>query len=249
MYFTYLQDFYHDLADVNIFVHADEISWHVDAPLQKSLSFALPRLDLEEVVRRGYLNLRATWRGSGERNSCPNGFSTSATLRDNPKGEEFLMGRAFKANFPGESVPDVLSGPCCSQFAVSRAAVLSRPLEQYERSVKFLIDSNWSDQMIGRTWEHMWPWLFKRQANDCHTEWKMLCMMYGVCFKDQEDFDLYIELWVENGGLRDSPRLWRELFHPRRLLNLENEMADMLLLALERGSDATVREEAGRGLT
>jgi hypothetical protein len=248
MYFTYLRDFYDNLADVNIFVHAKEVTWHMDDALQKSLTFALARLDLDQVLQKGYLNLRTTWEGSGD-NSCPNGFSTRKTLRESPKGEEFLMGRAFRANFPGETVPEILSGPCCSQFAVSKDAVRSRPLKQYERSTKFLLDSSWSDQMIGRTWEHMWPYLFKEQPEDCHDEWRMLCMMYGVCFHTPEELRRFNGLWEEKHGLEKSARLWREIWHPKRLVKLAKKTDEMLLEALNHGADRAVRDEAGQNLT
>ncbi|EGP90704.1 uncharacterized protein MYCGRDRAFT_35889 [Zymoseptoria tritici IPO323] len=186
MYFTYLQDFYDELADINIFVHAEDVSWHMDAALLKSLTSALAQLDFEQVMQRGYVNLRTTWGGSRE-HDCPNGFSTSATLRDNPTGEAFLMGRAFHDNFPDDPMPEILAGPCCSQFAVTKDAIRSRPLEQYQHIVRVLVDSNWSDQAIGRPWERMWPWLFKRQAKDCNMEYSTLCRLYGVCFRDEEE--------------------------------------------------------------
>ncbi|SMY20974.1 unnamed protein product [Zymoseptoria tritici ST99CH_1A5] len=244
MYFTYLQDFYDELADINIFVHAEDVSWHMDAALLKSLTFALAQLDLEQVMQTGYVNLRTTWGGSRE-HDCPNGFSTSATLRDNPTGEAFLMGRAFHDNFPDDPMPEILAGPCCSQFAVTKDAIRSRPLEQYQHIVRVLVDSNWSDQAIGRPWERMWPWLFKRQAKDCNMEYSTLCRLYGVCFRDEEEYKRYEALWEEKDLLQGKSKLWREIWHPKRLLQVEEELEELLLRALDYGSDAQVRHKAG----
>lgn len=256
MYFTYLQDFYHDLADVNIFIHADETSWHMDSALRKSLIFALAQLDKAQVVERGYVNLR-TSAGDSPTHDCPNGFNTSKTAIESPKGEERLMAPVFRANFPDESLPEIIAGPCCSQFAVSKAAILSRPREQYLRSAQYLIDSPWSDQMVGRPWERMWPYLFKQQAVDCNSGWKMLCRMYGVCFSGQEiEHQRYERLWREMVQLQEEMGLWRELWRPGtirnarlRLREIERELEEMLLGALDHGLDMTIREEAGRNVT
>ncbi|CZT16106.1 uncharacterized protein RCC_01947 [Ramularia collo-cygni] len=255
MYLTYLQDFYHDLADINIFIHADERSWHMDATLRKSLTFALTQLDLAQVVERGYFNLR-TWAGDNPEHDCPNGFNTSKTALDSPKGEERLMAPVFLANFPGEDLPEILAGPCCSQFAVSKAAVLSRPIEQYQRSAQYLIDSPWPDQPVGRPWERLWPYLFQKRAIDCNSEWRTLCRMYGVCFPGQEEgHQRYESLWKEKDQLEEKIGLWREIWSPRmirkdrsRLRDVEHELEEMLLQALSHGLDMAVRQEAGRAV-
>lgn len=162
------------------------------------------------------------------------------------------MAPAFRANFPDDSLPKMLGGPCCSQFAVSKATILSRPREQYERSFQFLIDSPWSDQMIGRPWERMWAYLFQKRAMDCNVEWKMLCRMYGVCFRGWEEHRRYEALWRKKTELEEDLGFWREMWRPTptrrlraRLQDVDHELESMLVAALMYGMDEKVREEAG----
>jgi hypothetical protein len=61
MYHQYFFDFYDDLPDISILIHSQQLSWHVDGLLEQSMIFSLNHLDLAEVKRRQFLNLRVTW--------------------------------------------------------------------------------------------------------------------------------------------------------------------------------------------
>ncbi|TKA80960.1 hypothetical protein B0A55_02394 [Friedmanniomyces simplex] len=99
MYFTYLHDFYDSLPDITLFIHASETPWHVEGTLLRNTSFALSQLDLQQVLRRQYFNLRVTWRAG-----CPTWIDTRKTLADFDKAEEPFMEEAWRANF-GEDDP------------------------------------------------------------------------------------------------------------------------------------------------
>ncbi|GIZ41513.1 hypothetical protein CKM354_000481600 [Cercospora kikuchii] len=249
MYFTYLFDKYEDLADVNIFIHAEEHPWHLDSALWQSMTFALSHLDLNQVLEKRYFNLYTSLKGGR-----PEGYNTSKTPLQTNNSEEPYMADALRANFGSDAVvPEILLGPCCSQFAVSRDAILSRPREQYEYSMKWLTDTDWPDQLTGRIWEHMWPFLFLRdQATDQKTEWRALCRMYGVCFKNASDHQQYQDVWAELAQLREEIGFGREILRPwsvrrtrRRLRELTYHLKESILEALERGLDEKQRYEAG----
>ncbi|KAK8855561.1 Ornithine aminotransferase [Apiospora arundinis] len=204
--------------------------------------------------RRGYANLRTSWL-----NACPDWINTTKTLEESVKQEEPYMREAFLANFgplsfPGddgivlqqqeqEDVPEILAGTCCSQFAVSRSAVRSRPRAQYKRSMDFLATTSWSDYIAGRTWEHLWPYLFRGAARDCPVEWKALCRMYGVCFPGgAAEQAAWMDRWRERERLREPLEFWRELGHPvvaararGRMRELGDWLRKGLAVAVRRG--------------
>ncbi|KAM3424247.1 hypothetical protein BST61_g11213 [Cercospora zeina] len=241
MYFTYLFDKYENLADVNIFIHAEEHPWHLDSALWQSMTFALSHLDLSQVLERRYFSLYTSLKGGRVE-----GYNTSKTSLETNVSEESYMADALRANFGNDViVPEILLGPCCSQFAVSRDAILSRPREQYEHSMKWLTETTWPDQLTGRVWEHMWPFLFLRdQAIDQKTEWRALCRMYGVCFKDASDLRQYQETWTDMIQIREEVGFGNELLTPwsvrrarQRLSRLSLHLEQIVLEALERGLD------------
>jgi hypothetical protein len=61
IYHQYFYDYYDDLPDISILIHSQASSWHVDQILDQSMIFSLNHLDLREVQRRKFLNLRVTW--------------------------------------------------------------------------------------------------------------------------------------------------------------------------------------------
>lgn len=264
MYLTYMRDFHNldrtpnseddGLADINIFIHAEEFPWHGDLALMKSMLFTLAQLDLQHVLNNGYVNLRTSWGGSGEHNCPDGGFNTSTTFEENPLGEEYFMREAFTVNFPGEEVPEILAGPCCSQFAVAKEAIRGRDRQEYERAVNWLVETPWVDQLVGRVWEHMWVWLFKRIARDCGSEeWRSLCAQYGVCFEGSEGLKRYEELWVERKSLKEGAHsFWRELLRPGKVAEARGavqtigaELEELLVGAVGRGRDQKVRKAMG----
>ena len=75
MYFTYMYEFYDKLPDISIFIHGTDMQWHVEPILDGSTSYALTHLDLNEVLRRQYLNLGLSWQFA-----CPNWINTLITF-------------------------------------------------------------------------------------------------------------------------------------------------------------------------
>jgi hypothetical protein len=227
MYFTYLYENYDKLPDISIFIHAEESPWHIDAALRQSMTFALTHLDLEQVQKRDYFNLRVSWK-----DGCPAYINTTKSLEESdPNTEEPYMALAFRENFGEHArVPEILAGPCCSQFAVTKKAIRSVPREQYRHHMTWLMESTWPDQLTGRTWEHMWPWLFKNAAIDCEVEWRSICQMYGVCFPGAPGFLWHSELWEEREALHDQLGFWRELWNPALVRNSRNRVVEVSAL-------------------
>ncbi|PVH69442.1 hypothetical protein DL98DRAFT_397536, partial [Cadophora sp. DSE1049] len=187
-YLTYMYDFYDNLPDIVIFLHGQDYAWHIDGALQYSTSSALYRINLTEVLRRKYMNLRIRWD-----NACPNWINTSITI-DSPefstklKGEEPYMKDAFESLFHGDPLPKILAAPCCSQFAVTRETIRVVPRECYQNAMSWLQNGYMSSAMSGWIWEHLWQWLFLKKALDCPSKHTALCRNYHICFESAADW-------------------------------------------------------------
>lgn len=262
MYHTYLYDFYSDLPDISILIHADETPWHVEEILQGNMTYLLNQLNLSEVERRGYVNLRVSWEGA-----CPAWINTTRVEMDEEKPEEVFMSRAFTENFsPSEGaldlrlypevepfkVPEIIAQPCCAQLAVTRDAVQSVPREEYVRYINWLANTELDDYISGRFWEHSFQYLFTGKAVDCPVEWKAFCSLYGVCFENSEQVREHTSWENERLWLREELGWWRSLFWPRRtrqvrerLREVERAVKESLEWALERGEDEKARGEVG----
>lgn len=250
IYHTYFHDFYDDLPDLSIMIHAHEDPWHMDGVLQQSMLFALSRLDLERTHERGYVNLRASWEGG-----CPDRIDTSKTSDESTIQEESYMREAFAANFGSVRVPRFFAGPCCSQFVVTRDTVHRHARSQYKRSMDWLVETNWSDYITGRTWEHMFPWLFRGEAIDCPVESNVYCGMYGICFEHPDDSTRYNKLWQERRDLMEATEFLREILNPQEGVKARARMKEIaaiakaeILVALERGRVERRRSEAFNSL-
>ncbi|KAM3551674.1 hypothetical protein ARSEF4850_007757 [Beauveria asiatica] len=248
IYHTYFHDYYDHLPDLSIMIHAEENPWHIEGVLQQSMPFALHRLDLDRARARGYASLRVSWE-----NACPAWIDTTKTPETAGKQEEPYMREAFRANFgPDVQVPRILAGPCCSQFAVSREAVRRNPRSQYARSRDWLVDTELSDYIAGRTWEHMFPWLFRGAATDCPGETETYCAMYGICFDESDGGPArYNRLWQERRDLMEATEVLREILDPQEGVKARERMAEIdallreeIIVALERGQDARQRSLA-----
>ena len=189
MYFTYMYEFYDKLPDISIFIHGTDMQWHVEPILDGSTSYALTHLDLNEVLRRQYLNLGLSWQFA-----CPNWINTSITenspdFNPNLKSEEPWVKQAFIDNFPNDPVPEILSAPCCSQFAVTKEAIHLLPRKQYQKSINWIMNTHLPDAHSGRVWEHFWQWMFLQKAVDCPEEFKALCRNYHICFESEAEWE------------------------------------------------------------
>jgi hypothetical protein len=86
-YLTYLHENYHErLPDISIFVHSTDNAWHVDHIFDHSIVKTLNSLDLNEVVRRRYLNLHVGWTSG-----CPAWINTTDGNWSSFKMEEPFM--------------------------------------------------------------------------------------------------------------------------------------------------------------
>ena len=61
VYLTFIIEQYHNLSDVNIFLHSHRYTWHNNEFLGGDAVQMISRLSSERVQREGYMNLRCHW--------------------------------------------------------------------------------------------------------------------------------------------------------------------------------------------
>ena len=224
IYHQYFYDFYDDLPDISILIHSQKESWHVEGLLEQSMLFSLNHLDLREALRRRFLNLRVTW-GIG----CSNGAMNTTRVQEESGNapEQKAMQEAFRANFNLYDIPEILATPCCSQIVVIKELIQSVPREQYQHHIQWLLRTSLDDSISGRVWEHMWQYLFLKQAVDCPIEHKAYCRLYHICFGGRRQYDEWIEL---NDGRQ----------------KLEGEISDLLNRGTNEDIDQSEEQETDR---
>jgi hypothetical protein len=119
-------------------------------------------------MNTGYTNMRCNWIPG-----CPDEIQYKRVKE--PTGNATLDAEEEVKNienkFPGvwhhffgadSEVPEVVATQCCAQFAVSREQILKRPLSDYQRMHKWLMDTDFTDQVSGTIMEYMWHIIFGR---------------------------------------------------------------------------------------
>ncbi|KAK6530816.1 hypothetical protein TWF281_007653 [Arthrobotrys megalospora] len=175
-YLTYLIDYYDDLSDINVFIHAHEDgyprAWHNEPQSAKySAAKMLDLLRLDNVREKGYVNLRCN-----PNPGCP------AELH--PNGETFEKGRIeigwkklWKHMYGNETYPASVGVACCAQFAVTREKVHEQPKEFYEKLMDWLLTTDEED--AGRVFEYFWHMMFGMPAVHCGSNYSTcVCETY-----------------------------------------------------------------------
>jgi hypothetical protein len=214
VYLTYIIDYYEKLPDVSIFMHGHGAAWHNNDLLNLSSSLMVRHLNLEKVEREGYMNLRCHWNPG-----CPDWLHPSEVEWDGNKQEQLLFAPAWKQLFPHHPVPDVLSQPCCSQFAASRATLLALPRQRYIEMRDWIQGTDLADEDSGRVFEYCWQFMFHNSTTFCPDPRVCYCDGYGVCFEEQKDWDEYFEVQDRHGERMDEWWKWSEetdLYHKQR---------------------------------
>ncbi|KAL2217354.1 hypothetical protein M432DRAFT_433182 [Thermoascus aurantiacus ATCC 26904] len=199
VYLTYIIDHYDSLQDVSIFMHSHLHTWHNNDFLDSSSAEMVARLRTDRVLRHGYMNLRCH-----HQPGCPDHIHPRVV--DKGKDDELnipeaaIIGTAWTELFPekmgadGHGLPEVLSQPCCGQFAVSRDAIRAVPRERYIFFRDWLLKTDLEDRLSGRVWEYTWQYIFAGVEVFCPDEYECYCDGYGVCFESREQYQHWFEM-------------------------------------------------------
>lgn len=187
-YLSYIIDWYSNLSDITIFMHAHRYAWHNNALLDEDSSKMVQHLSPERVTREGYMNLRCHWDPG-----CPDWLKPAEMDYDEYKREQQILAKAWPELFPGEKTPNVLAQPCCAQFAVSRERIQAIPNERFVMLRDWLLHTELDDFLSGRLFEYTWQYLFTSSSIHCPSMSVCYCDGFGVCFGGPEAFDYYFE--------------------------------------------------------
>jgi hypothetical protein len=194
-YLTYIIDHYPTFPSTIAFIHSHRAgfltAWHTDTPLHSNVH-ALQYLRLDTVKRKGYVNLRCNWNPGCTHRARANAHVTRETWTG-------VMGNTSTPLFnsrpgkPGALPADApiideadhnkitVWAPCCAQFAVSKEAVLERPLGDYVAMRDWLMDTELDDARSGRVFEYLWHVVFGMESTFCPDAETCYCEVFGRC--------------------------------------------------------------------
>lgn len=116
---------------------------------------------LEEV---GYISFRCSWVPSCPAELRPVDHDAIVWGGGNHLREtEDAIAEAWEKLFPDSEVPHTLASPCCAQFAVTRAAMMTRSMDDYIRLRNWLLDTKLADEVSGRVLEKLWAFLMTNE--------------------------------------------------------------------------------------
>jgi len=150
-YLQYIIDHYHDLPDINIFLHSHTESWHTAQP---GIIPTLQTLRWKSLMSRNMTSFTC----AGYYIELHRG-EPKDVIFDQWEAFERLWGPMFMGEF-GSSPPEVMTAHQASSFAVKREAILRRPLSFYRYTKKWCTETNEDPQMTGRVLEYTWHKMF-----------------------------------------------------------------------------------------
>ncbi|KAK3378332.1 hypothetical protein B0H63DRAFT_452129 [Podospora didyma] len=186
-YLTYIVDYYNELPDISVFMHAHKYSWH-DNMFDLNAVQTLQRLNLNRVVRLGFMNLRCGWDPG-----CPDHIHPRNTDYDIFKPEQAVFAMAWREIFPLEELPETLSQPCCAQFALTSDRIKAWPQAHYVALRDWILTTDLEDSISGRVFEYIYQYIWTGRPIYCPEEHECYCDGYGVCFGGPDGYREYVD--------------------------------------------------------
>ncbi|KAK3940706.1 hypothetical protein QBC46DRAFT_449231 [Diplogelasinospora grovesii] len=186
-YLTYIVTNYDRLPDVTLFMHAHRSSWHDNLFGLDAINI-LRDLNLDRVVRMGYMNLRCSWDPG-----CPSHIHPENKAYDVDKPEQQHFEQAWGEIFAGQEVPEVLSQPCCAQIALTRERIHTRGVHYYVGLRDWLLNTELKDSISGRVMEYLYQDIWTGEPVHCPEEHECYCDAYSICFSGRDDFREFVD--------------------------------------------------------
>ncbi|CBX98751.1 predicted protein [Plenodomus lingam JN3] len=138
----------------------------------------LRRFQLPYLESEGYVNIRCAWTLGCPREIKPyeeEGEHRAAVHA----GGSYKM--AFEQLFPGVKVPRYVGVSCCAQFAATKEKIRERPVEDYKRWRRWVLETDLEDSLSGRVLEYSWHMMFGKPPVHCPRAEDCYCKTFGLC--------------------------------------------------------------------
>lgn len=183
VYLQYILEHYDSLTDINFFFHSHATTWHNNLLLREDSATTINMMKRDYIMEKGYVNSRCDTSPG-----CPKWIKFDPTPGDHSlhplRFADMFTPERWASFFPdADDLPRYLSAPCCSQFAVTRDTIRSRPKETYQRLHDW-IQSDPFDGYSGRFMEYTWQYLFLGKEEVCPDISECYCKLYGLCVQD-----------------------------------------------------------------
>ena len=140
------------------------------------------KLRSDTIDSEGYVSLRCRGPpGCSVRPYIPSQSQITWNITDPDLSVGQVLALSYPSIFPDRPLPVRVGAPCCSQFAVTAAAVHRRPKEYYVRARDWLMKTELEDHMSGRVFEYSWHILFGKPDVYCPDEAVCYCRNFGKC--------------------------------------------------------------------
>jgi hypothetical protein len=180
-YLTFLVEHYDSLPAYIVFLHAhkdieDSLgAWHNEGR-EHDIVAMMRIFNYTTIQGDGYRSLRCE-----QSPGCPDRIQPA---RGNSSVER-AIGDAWKDLFGNSRVPKIIAAPCCSQFIVTKAQVLQRPLSEYQRYFDWLLRTPLDDYTSSGVFEYLWHIIFGQDAVYCPNTKECYCDLYMQCTNPQ----------------------------------------------------------------
>ncbi|RAH66212.1 DUF3431 domain-containing protein [Aspergillus aculeatinus CBS 121060] len=239
VYLSYIIEHYENLPDIIAFMHSHQFAWHNDDLFNGDASELLRRLNPAWVIRQGYVNLRCTWSPG-----CPDWLHPGTLVEDQTKQEEVMLARAWGEIFPDDPIPEVLSQPCCAQFAVSRERILAIPRARFVYFRDWMLRTELSDYISGRIWEYLWQVVFTGENVVCVKEHICYCDGFGICFGGEDEYNDFRDHNTAKSELEEALQGWSVRADLIELTRMHGHLGEESQLDFpEPGKDITLEEQ------
>ncbi|KAF3922476.1 hypothetical protein AA313_de0208177 [Arthrobotrys entomopaga] len=190
-YLTYLINFYDNLTDINVFIHAHQggypQAWHNEPQsAQYSAVRMLRMLRLDNIRENGYVNLRC--------NGNPGCMDKLRPNQDSFKKDAIEPGwqKLWKHMNGDEPLPEAVAVACCAQFAVTKKKIREKPKAYYEKLREWVLTTDCTDP--GRVFEYFWHVMFGMPMVHCEgmsTYEQCICRTYDCGYDKRSVVDLF----------------------------------------------------------
>jgi len=149
-YLKYIIDYYDVLPNVIAFTHGHRYAWHQKAP--DDIVVALQTLQWGKF---SYMPLQTACMGTAQ-------FSSPSNLT---RQQQFNIEMWNATMLELGSIPVAIDYYCCAVFAVTARVIRNRKKSFYQKVYKYLMTTNVSNGICGRTLEYTWHIIFEVKIN------------------------------------------------------------------------------------